>query len=146
MMAFADIINRHYKTGSVAGLALLCASCASIAPAPSASEFAATESGQSRAERVFLYQSRVANALLDEYPLVEIFQNADSSLIAAEARMTESCGPLTRAVLAHLEGQKPSLGLRFEVFASIDDCERSARKIDRYLNGSRNNKDSTNSI
>ena len=53
--------------------------------------------------------------------------------IAAEARMTESCGYLTRAVLAHLEGNQPSLGLKFKVMNSIDECERSAQKIEQML-------------
>ena len=87
----------------------------------------------SRAEQVFRYQSRVADALLDRYPLLSIFGDADPALLDAEAHMTESCSALTRAVLAEVEGERPSLGLRFRVFTSLDDCERAARRIERLL-------------
>lgn len=93
----------------------------------------------SRAERVFLYQSRVANALLDHYPLVEVFAQADPALVAAEKKMTRKCSPLTRAMVTRLEGDRPSLLLRFEVFTTISDCERAARRIDRLLNANGDN-------
>ncbi|MEQ8662458.1 MAG: hypothetical protein RLW62_16710 [Gammaproteobacteria bacterium] len=102
--------------------------CASLPP-----PVAAVVDQHARAERVFLYQSRVADALLDRYPLLEVFEDADPALVAAEARMTKSCSALTRAVLAELEGEQPSLGLRFEVFTTLDDCERAARRIERLL-------------
>ncbi|MGE0487199.1 MAG: hypothetical protein AB7Q81_23805 [Gammaproteobacteria bacterium] len=108
--------------------------CASLAGTHREATAAATHE-PSRAERVFLYQSRVADALLDRYPLLEIFEEADPALVAAEARMTENCSPLTRAVLARLEGSRPSLGLRFKVFTTLDDCERAAQRIDKLLHG-----------
>jgi hypothetical protein len=112
-------------------LALVFASsgCATLPPP-------ATTSGHakgSRAEQVFLYQSRVADALLDRYPLLSIFDDADPALVDAEARMTESCSALTRAVIAEIEGERPSLGLRFRVLTSLDDCERAARRIEHLL-------------
>lgn len=91
------------------------------------------EAKASRAEQVFRYQSRVADALLDRYPLLSIFDDADPALLDAEAHMTRSCSALTRAVLAEVEGERPSLGLRFRVFTSLDDCERAARRIERLL-------------
>ncbi len=114
---------------------MLIASCTTMSKAPTNPDTFAPQTGddRSRAERVFLYQSRIANQLLDHYPLVEVFEQADPILIAAEARMTESCGYLTEAVLAHLEGHKPSLGLKFRVMNSIDECERSARTIEQML-------------
>ncbi len=117
---------------------MLAAGCASVGPTPGSTDVASAEreNGRSRAERVFLYQSRVADSLLDHYPLMEIFENADPALIAAEARMTESCSPLTRAILAHLEGEKPSIALRLRVFTSLGQCERAARRIDSMLNSS----------
>ena len=87
----------------------------------------------SRAERVFLYQSHVANAMLDHYPLLEVLENADPTVVDAEARMTESCSPLTQAVLAHIAGEETSLGLRLRVMATVDDCERAALKLDELL-------------
>lgn len=112
------------------------AGCATPAPRSADHQASAAEDPPSRAERVFRYQSRVADALLDRYPLLEVFADADPALIAAERKMTDKCSPLTRAMLSRLEGEPPSLGLRFKVLTSIDDCERAARKIDRLLNAS----------
>ena len=89
----------------------------------------------SRSERIFLYQSQVADALLDRYPLPEAFtQQADPALLAAESRLNEACSPLTRVVLAELQGETPSLRLRFKVLTSLDDCERAAERLDYLLN------------
>ncbi|MGR8920523.1 MAG: hypothetical protein ACU85V_12975, partial [Gammaproteobacteria bacterium] len=123
----------------LAALAALAGGCASTPPGPAASaaETAAYARGSSRAERVFLYQSRMADALLNEYPLVEIFEEADPALIEAEATMTRSCSPLTQAVIARLEGDGPSLGLRLQVFTTIGECEKAARTIDNILHGGR---------
>jgi len=123
-----------YPTKQLASclVVLLCASCAVLVPTPTST--AANERGGSRAERVFIYQSRIADALLDLYPFVEVFETAHPDLIAAEAQMVEFCSPLTRAVLTELEGRQPSLRLRIEVMTSIDDCERAAHKIDRLIN------------
>lgn len=117
---------------SVLALALVgCASVAprtaEIAPAP------ARDEARSRAEQVFLYQSRVADALLDRYPLLDVFSAADPRLVAAEARMTEACGPLTQVVLSRLEGRDPPLMLRLQVLYTTDDCERAARRIERLM-------------
>jgi hypothetical protein len=87
-----------------------------------------------RAQRVFLYQSRVANALMDQYPLMEILEDADPAVVDAEAHMTESCGPLTEAVLADLQGEKPSFALRWRVMSTIGKCERAAQKMQALLN------------
>ncbi|MEQ8231870.1 MAG: hypothetical protein RLW61_08670 [Gammaproteobacteria bacterium] len=123
--------GRHRLRSITAALALaLSAGCATLPP-PVARVVGAVE--PSRAEEVFRYQSRVADALLDRYPLLEVFEEADPALLAAEARMTESCSPLTRAVLARLEGERPSLGLRLRVFTTLDDCERAARRMERLL-------------
>jgi len=86
-----------------------------------------------RAQQVFLYQSRIANALLERYPLVDILESADPTIIAAEARMMDSCSPLTRAALLHFEGKSPSLGLRLHIMASVDECERAAREMEQVL-------------
>ena len=115
-------------------VALLVQACASIGDSRVATS-SETDSGASRAERVFLYQSRVANALLDRYPLVEVLEDADPEVTAAEARMTESCSALTQAVLMHFEGVEPPLALRFRVMRTLDDCERAARAVDEMLHG-----------
>lgn len=128
-----------WKAFTFACFAILCTSCATTyrGPSPSHAVAAQSESERSRAERVFLYQSRMSNALLDRYPLAEGFEKADPILIAAEARMMENCSYLTRAVLADFEGREPSLGLKFKVMNSLDDCERSAQRIERLLEPSR---------
>lgn len=117
------------------GLALV-QGCATMNDAPSSAE-AMTVAGEavelSRAERVFLYQSRVADALLDHYPLHEVFESADPHVIEAEARMTEACSYLTQAVLTNLEGGSPSLGLRFRVLTTLNSCERAAQRMDFIL-------------
>jgi hypothetical protein len=127
------------KALALSCLTILCAGCASMQRGPSPSHAVASQSDseRSRAERVFLYQSRVSDALLDRYPLVEVFEQADPVLIAAEARMMEHCGYLTRAVLAHVEGRETSLALKLKVMNSIDDCEHSAQQIDRLLEASK---------
>lgn len=111
--------------GTVAG-------CATVQRSTSADTDAAS-ADRSRAERVFLYQSRVADALLDRYPLMEIFQDADPTLVQAEAQMTKNCSPLTQAVLSKLEGNEPSFGLRLQVFTTLGACERAAQRIEQLL-------------
>ena len=135
MKEVANTRLKMLRAVAFAGVAMLVASCSTISKAPTNPDTLAPHTGndRSRAERVLLYQSRIANKLLDYYPLIEVFEQADPILIAAEARMTESCGYLTRAVLAHLEGNQPSLGLKFKVMNSIDECERSAQKIEQML-------------
>ena len=127
-----------WKAFSFVCLAMLCAGCASMhgGTSPSHAVAAQSDTERSRAERVFLYQSRMSNELLNLYPLVEVFEKADPILIAAEARMMENCGYLTRAVLANFEGREPSLGLKFKVMGSLDDCERSAQQIEELLEAS----------
>ncbi len=114
-------------------LATGCASLSNTRDAPSANSSRNTQDIP-RAERVFRYQSRVANALFDRYPLLEVMENADPAVIAAEAQMSESCSALTQAVLTRFEGKKPSFKLRFRVITTVGDCERAARKVDKLLN------------
>lgn len=136
---------RQWLAAGAGVAALLGSGCAAVPPASGAQAAEAQNAATtaSRAERVFLYQSRVADALLERYPLLEIYREADPDLIEAEQHMTEICSPLTRAVLARLEGDEPSLRLRFKVFTSLDDCERAARRIDRLLEATGTDGDST---
>lgn len=115
-------------------LALGLLGCASVAPRPVEPEPTAADQEQpSRAEQVFVYQSRVANALLDRYPLLDVLAAADPQLVAAEARMTEVCGPLTEAVVSRLEGREPPLMLRLRVMYTTGDCERAAQHVEHLL-------------
>ncbi len=112
--------------------------CASVTPPPAHSaapvdEQAASEDTEARARRVFVYESRVADALLDRYPLREDFAAAEPDLLKAEAYMTEACGPLTRAVVRQLEGRKQSLKHKLKVARSLDDCEAAARRLEAML-------------
>lgn len=134
MIILTSYIKHSLKTGLAGMLAIFSVGCATIAPTPTPTQTAASDPGSTRAERVFLYQSRVADSLLDHYPLMEIFLQSDPQLVEAEARMTRACGPLTQAVLAHFAGDEISLGLRFKVFTSIDGCERAAQRIEFLLN------------
>ncbi len=101
--------------------------------APTDTTIGASDDSRSRAEAVFRYQSRVADALLDHYPMLDVFAEADPALRAAEARMTEVCSPLTQAVLARFEGQEPSLLLQIKVMETIDDCERAAHDTETLI-------------
>ena len=123
---------------ALAGAALMLGACASVTP-PSTTQVAASagqpasEDTEARAKRVFVYQSRVADALLDRYPLREDFAAADSSLLKAEDHMTEACGALTRAVVRHLEGRKQSVKQKLKVARSLDACEAAAHRLDAMM-------------
>ncbi len=117
-------------------IVLLATGCASLSDTRDTASVDAPRNAQEmpRAKRVFLYQSRVANALLDRYPLLEILENAAPEVVDAEARMAESCSALSEAVLTEFEGKKLSLKLRFRVMRTIDDCESATRNMDELLN------------
>ena len=85
MNGFSTIVSRYFKAIGLAMMSLACASCATLAPSTNNNDVAKADNTQSRAERVFLYQSRVADSLLDHYPLMEIFEAADPSIIARGA-------------------------------------------------------------
>jgi len=112
--------------------------CASVTPPPARSaspavEPQASEDTEARAKRVFVFQSRVADALLDRYPLREDFAAAEPRLLKAESRMTEACGPLTRAVVRHLEGRKQSVKQKLKVARSLNDCESAAQRVEAMM-------------
>lgn len=112
--------------------------CASLAPPPAAKTMTAVaqhgeEDTEARARRVFVYQSRVADALLDRYPLREDFAGAEPELLQAESVMTEACGPLTRAVVRHLEGRKQSVKHKLKVARSLDGCESAAQRVEALM-------------
>ncbi len=113
----------------------LVSGCASLTPSrATAPRDEPTElNNSSRAEQVFLYQSRVANAVLDQYPLFTALEDANPEVVAAEERMAEACSTLTQAVLARFAGEKLSFGTRLRVMTSIDTCERAAREMDALL-------------
>jgi hypothetical protein len=117
------------------------AGCASVMPpSPPPSHGAeagvaqhAGEDTEARAKRVFVFESRVADALMDRYPLREDFEAAEPDLVKAEAHMTDACGPLTRAVVRDLEGRKQSIKHKLKVARSLDDCETAARRVGAML-------------
>lgn len=114
---------------------LLAAGCASTPSVESTrtGATAAADSTAAQVRRIFRYQSRVADALLDRYPLREDFDRADPRLVSAEARMTRKCGKVTRVVVDKLEGSEPSLLERWSMLRSLESCERAARKVERLL-------------
>ena len=126
------------KSAVLACAVSLLAACASVTPpltshGAARTEHQASEDTEARAKRVFVYQSRVADALLDRYPLREDFAAADASLLQAESHMTEACGALTRAVVRHLEGRKQSVKQKLKVARSLDSCEAAAQRLDAMM-------------
>lgn len=120
--------------GAVLLFAAGCASTPSVDSARTgATATAASDSTAAQVRRIFRYQSRVADALLDRYPLREDFDRADPRLVSAEARMTRKCGKVTRVVVDKLEGSEPSLLERWSMLRSLESCERAARKVERLL-------------
>lgn len=124
---------RWYRQVALCGCLLTAVGCATAPTQPVADGTADSGHEHSRAESVFLYQSRVADALLDRYPLLDVFAGADPALVEAEAHMTEACSPLTQAVLATFEGEQPSLVLRWKVMNTIDECEQAARHTESLI-------------
>jgi len=100
---------------------------------PPLEAFVTQESTAARAERVFRYQSRIADSLLDRYPMREDFARADWRLQNAEATMTESCGALTRAVLSDVAGEELSWSDKLAVMESLTPCEHAARALDDLI-------------
>lgn len=134
----AEFATHGHSICRTLALALCCAGLAACASGVSTSSSAMPhalvakverESTEARAKRVFMYESRVADALLDRYPLREDFAAAAPRLVMAEARMTEDCGALTRAVVRSLEGREQSIKQRLRVARSLDACERAARQL-----------------
>ena len=126
------------KSVALACAGVVLSACASVTPPPATqvtatAAQAASEDTEARAKRVFVYQSRVADALLDRYPLREDFAAADAGLLQAEGRMTETCGALTRAVVRHLEGRKQSVKQKLKVARSLDSCEAAAQRLDAMM-------------
>lgn len=89
----------------------------------------------SHAEQVFLYESRVANAVLDRIAAREIEESGefDPTLTAADARMAEVCRHLNEAAVTRAEGQTASWDLKIKVLASTGTCEHAAREVELLL-------------
>lgn len=129
-------VRLRLMAGTVLLLAAGCASTPPVdAPRSGANDASAAvpDSTAAQVRRIFRYQSRVADALLDRYPLREDFARADPRLVSAEARMTRKCGKVTRVVVDKLEGSEPSLLERWSMLRSLDSCERAARKVESLL-------------
>ena len=140
MRMAGSVSSWHLKFGlwALAAGLLWLGGCAIVAAPPTAVVGARVEQHrdedtEARATRVFIYESRVADALLDRYPMREDFAAAGSALITAEADMTEACGALTRAVLRHLEGRQQSVKQKLKVARSLTGCEQAARRIEAML-------------
>ena len=134
MSAISRTAFTTLKAG-VASIAILGAGWVMVDSAPAITEAvaASTELDPTRAEQVFRYQGRVANTLLDHYPLLENFANVDPRLIAAEAVMNDACSRLTQAVLTHAAGDELSLSLKLGAMTSIDDCEAATARVEQLL-------------
>lgn len=113
---------------------LLLAGCATLAP-PGRSEQAGTSAYDSRAEAVFMYQSRVASRVLDRNADLEIEGrgDADPTLAAADARMAEICHYLNQAAIGRAEGRDPGWAIKIRVLATTSACAQAAREVELLL-------------
>ena len=87
---------------------------------------------RSRAMEVFLYQSRVGDAVMDKYPFLDAGEG-HPRLAAAEARMMSACSHLAQAALHKVSGGEPGVRLKFMVFLTLDTCEQAAKHVETLL-------------
>lgn len=87
---------------------------------------------RSRAMDVFLYQSRVGDAVMDKYPFLDAGEG-HPRLVAAEARMMSACSHLAQAALHKVSGGEPGVRLKFMVFLTLDTCEKAAKHVETLL-------------
>lgn len=113
------------------GLLTGCATTGSPTPEP----VAATPAYDSRAEAVFMYQSRVASRVLDRYAYLEIegAADVDPTLVAADARMADTCRFLNEAAVSRAEGRPAGWELKIKVFATTGACAHAAREVELLL-------------
>lgn len=110
-----------------------CSSLGTKAPPPEA-KVAAAPADEGHVRKVFVFQGRVANDLLERYEFADEPSSApDPVLATAESRMTESCTYLNQAAVSYLEGSKPGWRLKMMVFATVDRCESAARTVAALL-------------
>ncbi len=111
------------------GCTTLTPSSLSLSSTPQATEYS------SHAEQVFLYESRVANAVLDRIAVREIEESGelDPTLTAADARMAEVCRHLNEAAVTRAEGQAASWDLKIKVLATTGTCEHAAHEVELLL-------------
>jgi len=114
--------------------ASLLTGCATMV-APESEPVAATPTYDSRAEAVFMYQSRVASRVLDRYAYLEIdgAADVDPTLAAADSRMAETCRFLNEAAVGRAEGRPAGWDLKIKVFATTGACAHAAREVELLL-------------
>ncbi len=116
---------------------LLASGCASLSGQTSAPELpsaTALSVDEGRVKQVFVHQGRVANDLLERYQFAEGPEaEMDPVLIAAEARMNDSCTYLNQAAVGYLAGTEPGLRLKMRVYASVGECEAAADDVASLL-------------
>lgn len=82
---------------------------------------------------VFQHQSRVADELLDQYPLREQFLAADPHLVAAERRMNQNCSAVAASAVKTVEGEAPSWLEHFRLARHLEPCDEAASKVELLL-------------
>ena len=87
---------------------------------------------RSRAMEVFLYQSRVGDAVMNKYPFLDAGEG-HPNLVAAEARMMSACSHLAQAALHKVSGGEPGVRLKFMVFLTLDTCAKAAKHVETLL-------------
>mgnify|MGYP006989366387 CR=1 FL=1 len=117
--------------------ALLVSGCSSMGSRqnePVLPDAEAISASEGRVKQVFVHQGRVANDLLERYQFAEGPEaQMDPVLVAAEARMTDSCTYLNQAAVSYLAGTEPGLRLKMRVYASVDECEAAADEVAALL-------------
>lgn len=121
------LFDNAMSIGTILSLHLI-AGCATVS---TSSEPLVASGPEARIKEVFLFQARVANELLDRYPLADI--EMTPALADAEARLVERCGYLNQAAISHIEGGSIGLDLKLKVFASVDGCEAAAHELSNLL-------------
>lgn len=113
---------------------LLLAGCATL-NSQAGPEQATTKIHDSRAEAVFMYQSRVASRVLDRHAEIEIEgrTDADPTLAAADARMAEICHHLNQAAIGRAEGRELGWTMKLRVLATTSACAQAAREVELLL-------------
>ena len=122
------------KAALLALIGTLLTGCSTLAPTPANSATTVLPNSHD-AELVFLYQSRIADAVLDRSALREIdnAEGSDPVLLAADARMAEVCRFLNEAAISRAEGLEPAWDLRLKVFATTKPCAQAAQEVELLL-------------
>jgi hypothetical protein len=135
MLTHADPARATQMALLVSLTGLLSTGCAWLSPPTGVVDSGATAAAGQPAEAIFRYQSRIASRALDRFAdlAIEGVSDGDPTLVAAEARMAETCRHLNEAAVSRVEGHPPSWDLKLRVFATSGICAAAAREVELLL-------------